>query len=314
MATTTQYWYDGTDLVYEEDDDGGHREYYHGPEGLLSMYDSAGGGSRRYHFFDGMGSTSELTDETGTELGTYEYDAFGVPIGTPPSVYNPFRYIGKYGYYYDAADDMYLLQQRYYRASIARFWTRDPIGDLDDIDLYRYVRNGPTRATDPSGLASFQPPPFLEKYEDAISKATGECAAWDPKTIGDLLYCIMAVENEGTKSFTWPLKENGSRPIGPCQIAPGEDKKRICKGLDWKGNRFDHVKCCARILCRCIPKDGNVVKGCGTYVEDKGKRRGQFQSISEDRKCYKGKFKECLVGRGVPNPSQTVPPAAKNKK
>jgi hypothetical protein len=51
---TTKYCYDGTDLIYEEDDDGAHREYYHGPEGLLSMYDSASGGSRRYHSCGGM--------------------------------------------------------------------------------------------------------------------------------------------------------------------------------------------------------------------------------------------------------------------
>jgi hypothetical protein len=41
MATTKQC-YDGTDLIYEKGDDGGYREYYHGPDGLLSMYDSAG--------------------------------------------------------------------------------------------------------------------------------------------------------------------------------------------------------------------------------------------------------------------------------
>ena len=113
-------------------------------------YDSSGS-ARRYHFFDGMGSTSELTNESGTELGTYTYDAWGNQL-SGPSLTNPFRFIGKYGYYYGGADSMYLLQQRYYRANIGRFWTRDPIGDLGDTNPYRYVHNRPTVGVDPSGL------------------------------------------------------------------------------------------------------------------------------------------------------------------
>jgi RHS repeat-associated protein len=149
----TKYCYDGTDLIYEKDDDGAHREYYHGPDGLLSMYDSAGGGSRRYHFYDGMGSTSELTNESGTELGTYTYDAWGSQL-SGPALTNPFRYIGKHGYYANAADGMPLLQQRYYRPGLGRFWTRDPIRGLSETNLYRYVKNRPTVQADPSGLYS----------------------------------------------------------------------------------------------------------------------------------------------------------------
>ena len=153
---TTQYWYNGTDLVYEEDDDGLYREYYHGPEGLLSMYDSSGS-ARRYHFYDGMGSTSEATYQDGTEVGTYTYDAFGVLLPPIPAVTNPFRYIGKHGYYYGAADSMYLLQQRYYRASTGRFWTRDPDGDASDMNSYRYARGFPTGVVDPTGERVIQP-------------------------------------------------------------------------------------------------------------------------------------------------------------
>ena len=30
-TTTTQYWFDGTELVYEKDGNGDNREYYYGP-------------------------------------------------------------------------------------------------------------------------------------------------------------------------------------------------------------------------------------------------------------------------------------------
>jgi RHS repeat-associated protein len=150
---TTKYCYDGTDLIYEKDDDGGYREYYHGPEGLLSMYDSSGGGSRRYHFYDGMGSTSELTNESGTELGTYTYDAWGSQL-SGPALTNPFRYIGKHGYYSAAADGMSLLQQRYYRPSVGRFWTRVHANGIKGGEpAYGYASNNPAAYVDPLGLA-----------------------------------------------------------------------------------------------------------------------------------------------------------------
>ena len=151
--STTQYWFDGTDLVYEKDNTGDSREYYYGPDGLLSMYDSSGS-ARRYHFFDGMGSTSELTNENGTELGTYTYDAWGNQLSSP-NVTNPFRFIGKYGYYYGSADGMYLLQQRYYRQSTGRFWTRDPA--QAGGNWWVYVGNRPLVRVDPTGLIGLDP-------------------------------------------------------------------------------------------------------------------------------------------------------------
>jgi hypothetical protein len=35
--STTQYWFDGTDLACGKDNTGDSREYYFGPDGLLSM-------------------------------------------------------------------------------------------------------------------------------------------------------------------------------------------------------------------------------------------------------------------------------------
>ena len=41
---------------------------------------------------------------------------------------------------------------RYYDASTHRWISQDPLGfDAGDSNLYRYVNNGPTGATDPSG-------------------------------------------------------------------------------------------------------------------------------------------------------------------
>ena len=156
-TTTTKYCFDGTDLVYEKDGPSTYREYYHGPQGLLSMYDT-NGPKRLYHFYDGMGSTTQLINQTKSSWGNYIYDAFGVLIGGAlQAMFNPFTYIGKLGYYDGAAGGMSLLQQRYYRATTGRFWTRDPIGDRDDENLFQYAGSMPTGRVDPSGLLHWMP-------------------------------------------------------------------------------------------------------------------------------------------------------------
>ena len=41
-----------------------------------------------------------------------------------------------------------------YDPTVGRFLSEDPIGLLDDANLMRYVKNNPTNATDPTGLAA----------------------------------------------------------------------------------------------------------------------------------------------------------------
>jgi len=63
---------------------------------------------------------------------------------------NPYLYTGRR---LDAETGLYYYFARYYHAQLGRFINRDPIAYAGgDANLYRYVRNSPTNATDPSGL------------------------------------------------------------------------------------------------------------------------------------------------------------------
>lgn len=55
---------------------------------------------------------------------------------------------------YDGETELYYLRARYYDASTGRFVSRDPIGQVDNINLYTYAQNNPLRFTDPMGLGS----------------------------------------------------------------------------------------------------------------------------------------------------------------
>ncbi len=52
---------------------------------------------------------------------------------------------------YDSETGLYYYRARYYNPTQGRFLSRDPLGYLPDVNLYRYVGNNPLNLTDPNG-------------------------------------------------------------------------------------------------------------------------------------------------------------------
>jgi len=118
----------------------------------------------KYHFNDGVkseyiyytqnahGDVVNLTDEKGTVVKSYTYDAFGVEKNIDDSDTNAFRYCGEY---YDVETGTIYLRARYYNPSIGRFISRDSVaGKLEDplsLNLYTYCHNNPIIFIDESG-------------------------------------------------------------------------------------------------------------------------------------------------------------------
>jgi RHS repeat-associated protein len=108
-------------------------------------------GTSTFYHFDAIGSTRFLTADDESVPISYVWDAFGGWRATVGSTTNRFRYLGKLGYYQEAAANGYYVRRRYYTPEVGRFLSTDPIRTAG-LSLYAYVRNGPTVATDPSGL------------------------------------------------------------------------------------------------------------------------------------------------------------------
>ncbi|MEY3480259.1 MAG: hypothetical protein RIQ71_1034, partial [Verrucomicrobiota bacterium] len=157
-GTTTYLIYDGWSLVAEYDAAGVlTTRYIHGPQvdEILAKVTTA---STTFPLPDALGSTIAVTDASGAVLERVYYsDAFGTPTfqdaaGSPlagTSTGTRFLFTGRE---WLAALNLYDYRNRTYSAELGRFIETDPIGfDAGDLNLYRYVANSPTVATDPSG-------------------------------------------------------------------------------------------------------------------------------------------------------------------
>src|SRR5262249_43566221 len=89
----------------------------------------------------------------------YIYQAFGSIKSSSGSSVNPFRYVGRLGYYLNSDLSQYLLRARHYDPATARFHSRDPLGFARDTNLYRAVKNNPIGTVDPDGMQPVLPQP-----------------------------------------------------------------------------------------------------------------------------------------------------------
>jgi len=155
---------------------------YDGNGNLVAKYHYDGGGliamtrnNQSYWYgFEGIGTTRQLMGSQGQVLDAYAFDAWGNELTTSLShVSNPFKYVGKHGYYLDTESLLMLLGVRYYSANIGRFLSLDPMVDghqkflllkvhlskrnyLLEINLYSYGYNNPIKNLDFLGLCPIE--------------------------------------------------------------------------------------------------------------------------------------------------------------
>jgi RHS repeat-associated protein len=162
-GTKTFFFHDHQDLIEERNASGTLlASYVHGRfiDELLARITPSGA---VYYLQDGLGSTTHLTDDSGSVVERYSYDVYGKPFfmagdGTPigaTAVGNRFLYTGRE---YLATIDLYDYRNRFYSHALGRFLQADPIRfNSGDINLYSYVLNSPVNLVDPTGLDELAP-------------------------------------------------------------------------------------------------------------------------------------------------------------
>jgi RHS repeat-associated protein len=94
---------------------------------LVSQYR---GGATNFFHFDALGSTDRLTSADGSVTDNYFYEAFGNLRSSSGASVNPFKYVGKRGYYFDGDVAGHYVRARHYDPALGRFRSPDPTDEL----------------------------------------------------------------------------------------------------------------------------------------------------------------------------------------
>ncbi len=151
-ASHSYFVYDGWNLIAEIDLNSNNETNYiwgldiggsiHGEAGgvggLLARIDSNQQVTK--YTYDNRGNISQLLTQDGTILATYEYDPYGNLLSNPKPNQdpNPFRFSTKY---HDKDLNLYNYGYRHYSPQIARWLTRDPLGEPGGKNLYTFAKN-----------------------------------------------------------------------------------------------------------------------------------------------------------------------------
>jgi RHS repeat-associated protein len=135
-------------------------------------------GEQAFHHYDARGHCTLLTDNLGSILEQYEYDAFGQPYFfdstaqplNSSTVGNRFLFTGR-----EWLSDLHLYdyRNRMYQPELGRFLQPDPKEfSAGDYNLYRYCHNDPVNKTDPDGLVDLSYTPASDSahaWEDSFN-------------------------------------------------------------------------------------------------------------------------------------------------
>jgi RHS repeat-associated protein len=151
-TTVTRYAYDGQNVFAELDGTSTlQTRYLLGdlPNQYFARITVANGAS--WYLPDRLGSIRDITNASGAVQDHLAYDGYGNKITESNPSYSGS--IGYAGMRLDSETSFYVTANRYYDPRTGRWLEQDPSGfAVGDSNLYRYVRNDATNATDPSGL------------------------------------------------------------------------------------------------------------------------------------------------------------------
>ncbi len=160
VADQTRYFYDGWQVVEEQDGAGASRATYVYGRGIDDVLNMQRDGADRYFHNDDLFSVMAVTDAAGVVVERYDYLDYGQPQitdadGTPlaqSAIGNVYLFTGRR---FDPESGLYYYRRRYLDPHAGRFTTRDTIGIWgDEANLgngYTYGASNPATHTDPMG-------------------------------------------------------------------------------------------------------------------------------------------------------------------
>ncbi|MEI7702577.1 MAG: RHS repeat-associated core domain-containing protein [Planctomycetia bacterium] len=235
MVTTTKYVWDPVfDCVtHELDENNAVKAVYHNePQQYGGVLSQRRGNTSHYHHHDALGSTRFLTDSTGNVTDTYLNDAWGNSVASTGTTVNPFKWVGKYGYYTDNSTEQVYVRARMYQPTLARWSSMDPTGFADGVNKFSYGLNVPPLVLDASANSSVIYMPYAAGVKYGVWRRADlwhdftyserEGTAGKLKDVGSHLTLQFNVASTATDNPFWDYDYQGCcscRDLSAIQIA-----------------------------------------------------------------------------------------------
>jgi RHS repeat-associated protein len=217
--------------------------------------------------YDHLGTPHELTDVAGFLDQRWDFDAFG----RYTNLANNFNYAYNFGFcsaYVLPGVGLNLATYRAYDPDLGRWMSRDPIGEVGGLNVYRYVRNDPVNQIDPDGLCPQQgfaggPGQFRDPNSGLIRDSSGNA-------VRDQLNPLNPLNFKGENSLNRGTGEANRPPESPFYSVAFEAKLRPGTLMASDANHFRQAN---RQLYQLMQEDAELAQmleshypGIGSHV------------------------------------------------
>jgi RHS repeat-associated protein len=154
--SVVKYVWDMQNVLAETDGANAQQALYtQAPQVYGRLVSQRRGSTSHFALGDALGSVIGLTTSAGAISDTYRYRAYGLALIAVGSTLNPHRWLGVWGYQFDAALGKYYMRERHYNVATASWQSTDPLHyHGSQWNMYQYVYLNPVTAVDPSGTTS----------------------------------------------------------------------------------------------------------------------------------------------------------------
>jgi RHS repeat-associated protein len=176
-ANTIQYYFDGLQVIEERSGSDSLLASYVWGSWLDDIIVMKRHNHNYYYHTNTIGSVVALTDSSGATAERYEYDAFGKTFILDrnytsvhsSSIFNNYTFTGRE---IDGETGLNFNRVRYYNPLHGQFLQQDPLGFVEGMNRYSYVRNMPLVLIDPLGMKGIYCYPIDKDKRDEIEKKT----------------------------------------------------------------------------------------------------------------------------------------------